>query len=1282
MNLRSPCRTFRQTPRDPLRAIFALLLALPGALAATAAFAQACGLQADVPPSPGEQFGCSIFVQGDTLAVGANLDRQGPAATGSVTLFARSGSGWARQAKLAPAELRDGAQFGFTVAISGDTLAVGAPFDDTDRARGSGAVYVFRFAGGSWSQEAKLAPAKVSTGDGFGLNLSASGDVLVVGAPFTSQSGSLAGAVYVYQRTSGGWSEEPALSAGDPAPFTEFGYSVAVDGGTLIAGAPFARGPGAGPGAGAAYVFARSRGGWVQQARLTAQGAADGAEVGAAVAVAGGIAVVGARRDGTGGQAGAGAAYSFSFDGSSGSWRQTARLVAPDASGGALFGVSLALSGTDHLLVGARGDSQVASGAGAAYVFSRDPGTGRWLPGPKQIPATATPGAVFGQSVSLSGNDVAIGGPHQDLPGASHTGAVALCQPPSAALTIKLDDGLTQVLPGQTVVYTLTISNLGTQVVTGAMVTDVFPPQLENVRWCPPREGPGCPQPRSGDIHDTLDLPVGPSVYTVTAEVSPDARGTVTDQACVAAPAFGGGAGSLCATDTDTVAGADLALAKSAPATVAMGQVLTYDLHVTNHGPSPATGVILTDPWPPGLRPLLPVDPRCIRDPVQGRFSCALGTLPPGRSVSLRLAFRVPACYQAPTPIVNTASVAANEPDPDLSNNLGTARTALVAAAPSVPARPACPADLSIQFDPDPEINAPPPSGDISVLYTVALQNTGTADVASARVSGAFSPNLKRVLWCQGLGCTPSNPGPLADTASVASGQTVVYQVELFVPPNFNDFLCHTVTARVPGGEVDPTPQDDSANQLLCLTHGPPCPPRPPGFCPGVRQPDLEVAFVRDAEIDPLAGRVLYTVAVQNGGPANAVGAQVSSIFSPNIAPPFSPNIAPVLWCRGLGCTPVNPGPLADVLTVPAGETVVYQVELTVPETFNDLLCYTVSALAPGGALESGPPDNSQSELLCLTHTGSCPPRAPGFCPGAALASHPDLDVEFVGAPEVDAAEGKAIYTVLVQNGGNADAVAAQVSGVFSPDLTPVAWCQDLNLNLNFGLGCTPSNPGPFADTPTLRPGDFVAYEVAVNVPAGFHDNLCFTVTAKVPGDVEPGPPDSTRSELLCLTDGPPCPPPPPGFCQEGGQGHPDLEVAFFGDPMTDPVAPAALYTVSLQNAGDADAVDAQLSSLFSSAFSSAIGPVSWCQGLGCTPVNAGPLAATLTVPAGGFLFFQVKVEFPLGFNDFLCYTVTATVPGDAELIPDNTQNEPLCAGSTAFCSSPPPPTFQCPHID
>jgi hypothetical protein len=347
----------------------------------------------------------------------------------------------------------------------------------------------------------------------------------------------------------------------------------------------------------------------------------------------------------------------------------------------------------------------------------------------------------------------------------------------------------------------------------------------------------------------------------------------------------------------------------------------------------------------------------------------------------------------------------------------------------------------------------------LTVLYTVNVQNTGAAAIANAKVSNAFSPNLKRVLWCRdpGSGCTPSIPGPLADTVSVAAGATAVYRVELSVPPNFDDLLCHTVTVTLPGGEVDPTPQDDAANDLLCLTHGAPCRPPPPGFCPGSRQPDLEVSFVRDAEIDPVAQTILYTVAVQNGGAADAVGAQVGGLFSSAL----SSAIGPVAWCQGLGCTPVKPGPLADVLTVPAGETVVYQVKMTVPSVFDDLVCYTVAATSPGVGLEPGPQDNSQTALSCLTNKGPCPARPPGFCPGAAVALHPDLDVQFVGAPQIDFGAGTVGYTLLVHNEGELAAVGAQVSGAFSPNLVPVSWCK--------GQNCLPNSiPGPLADTTNI----------------------------------------------------------------------------------------------------------------------------------------------------------------------------------------------------------------------
>ncbi|HVT56835.1 MAG TPA: hypothetical protein VHR45_00405 [Thermoanaerobaculia bacterium] len=835
----------------PASVALPLLLILLLAASPAAGLSRACGERLrEAKPRPGEQFGCSVSLQGDTLAVGANLDGLGAAATGSVTPFQRGGAGWVPQAKLAPADLRDGDQFGFATAVGGDILAVGAPFGDSERAPGSGAVYVFHRSGSEWSQEAKLAPAEAATGDRFGLVLALSGDLLAVGAPFSSGAGSLAGAVYLFRRGPSGWSEEAALRAADPAPFAAFGFAVAVDGGTLLAGAPFAGGSISSGGAGAAYIFQRSAGGsWAQQAKLIAAPAAKGDELGAAVAVAGGFAVVGARRGAVNGLPAAGAAYAF--DGSSGSWKMTERLVAGDPAAGALFGVSAAMSGA-HLLLGARADGEAGSAAGAAYLFARDPSSGRWLPVEKRTPAAPAAGALFGQSIALSGNDIVVGGPRDGAGGVAGAGSVAVCGLPAVNLAISLSDGVDAVLPGQTVVYTLAVSNSGDEAVTGAAVTDFFPPQLINVRWCAPRDGAGCTTPRFGDIQDTIDLAAGArAVYTVRAEVAPGARGVVTDQACIAAPAFG--VGSICAADTDRILTADLALTLSGPAAgaAAMGGNLAYSLQVSNLGPAPATQVVVVNPVPPGLRPLpqplAPSDPRCAVEP--GRFSCALGTLQAGRSVSLQLVFRVPVCYQSPNPIVDTATAAAAEADPNPANNSATASTVLVPGG-RVPAG-GCPADLAIAFI------GPSQFDGATVRQTIAVTNSGTAAVAGAQVSSFFSPNLKRVLWCRDVqtvnlaigasgvegrlgrlreqGCTPDQPGLLNDVITLPAGATTTYVVELFLPPNFvlPRLICHTARAALPGGEVDPTPLDDTANRLVCVKNQIPCAPPPAGFCPG-----------------------------------------------------------------------------------------------------------------------------------------------------------------------------------------------------------------------------------------------------------------------------------------------------------------------------------------------------------------------------------------------------------------------------------------------------------------
>lgn len=183
---------------------------------------------------------------GSTLAVAdpwyAGASEWPNTASGAVYIYRRSGSGWVLQVKLEPPDARAYDAFGSDVALSarGDTLAVGAeyegrdrPYDPTANNAGPGSVFIYTRSGDSWSQQAYLQSADPQLGTSFGgtVELSASGDVLAVGAPYEAitRDGSTvfqAGNVYLFKRVHGSWQRQETVRAPSPQSYDRFGLGL------------------------------------------------------------------------------------------------------------------------------------------------------------------------------------------------------------------------------------------------------------------------------------------------------------------------------------------------------------------------------------------------------------------------------------------------------------------------------------------------------------------------------------------------------------------------------------------------------------------------------------------------------------------------------------------------------------------------------------------------------------------------------------------------------------------------------------------------------------------------------------------------------------------------------------------------------------------------------------------------------------------------------------------------------------------------------------------------
>ena len=211
-----------------------------------------------------DYFGFSVSVDGDTVVVGAYGDDN---FTGSAYVFMKPSTGWASATERAKLTASDGAGndwFGLSVSVDGNTVIGGAHLDD-DNGANSGSAYVFvRPSDGEWAtttETAKLTASDGAASDAFGRSVSVDGDTVVVGAYGDDDNGSSSGSAYVFVRPSTGWAattETAKLTASDRAAFDWFGYSVSVDGDTVVVGASLDDANDSN--SGSAYAFAA--GGW------------------------------------------------------------------------------------------------------------------------------------------------------------------------------------------------------------------------------------------------------------------------------------------------------------------------------------------------------------------------------------------------------------------------------------------------------------------------------------------------------------------------------------------------------------------------------------------------------------------------------------------------------------------------------------------------------------------------------------------------------------------------------------------------------------------------------------------------------------------------------------------------------------------------------------------------------------------------------------------------------------------------------------------------------------
>ncbi len=297
----------------------------------------------------GDGFGAALASEGQLLLVGATRQNEN---RGVVYAFQRNGTAWREMGRLEASDLAAGDGFGSPIVVRGDLALVGAP----NQTRGTGAVYVFRRSGNTWSQVAKLTSAEAKERNQFGLAFALSGDAILIGEPGASEN---AGLVRVFKAgASGAYAEAGKIVPAGLQPRERFGVPISAQDDALLIGAASLNGGGA-----VFHYRADGNGGWREYRRLAAFEGARTDFFGAAIALANGEVWVGAPRT----QQGRGAVYRYWRAAGDSSSTGVERVTTAAAENNDAFGGNVALKGN----LAAVSLSSDDFGAGTVVIYER-----------------------------------------------------------------------------------------------------------------------------------------------------------------------------------------------------------------------------------------------------------------------------------------------------------------------------------------------------------------------------------------------------------------------------------------------------------------------------------------------------------------------------------------------------------------------------------------------------------------------------------------------------------------------------------------------------------------------------------------------------------------------------------------------------------------------------------------------------------------------------------------------------------------------------------------------
>ncbi len=555
---------------------------------------------------------------------------------------------------------------------------------------------------------------------------------------------------------------------------------------------------------------------------------------------------------------------------------------------------------------------------------------------------------------------IRTGGNEPDPNPGNESGAATINVAAAADVAVQKTADKTTPSVGESVTFTVTATNRGPSDATGVEVQDALPAGLALTSAAPSQ---GTYDAASG-IWTVGDLTASTSA-TLTVVASVNTTGTLVNVARKTGqteidPNPLNDQASL---SLNAAATADIDVGKTiSTASPAVGGQVSFTVTATNHGPSPATGVVVTDLLPPGFAVVSAPASQGTYDEDSGTWT--VGNLPATRSAILSITARVTRLGS----FTNTASrTAGNEIDPNPAND-----------ASSVPGTTALVADLSITKTDGQTLALP----GAPLTYTITVQNAGPSDVAGAPVGDTFPGPLTGASWsCSatpGGSCgTPGGTGAIATTVDLPAGGGATFIATATVPPDATGAVTNTASVRAPTGTVDPDPTSDDATDSTDLTSS----------------ANLGVTKAGPASAFP-GERVSYTIVVSNAGASTATDVVVTDPTPPGLA--FVSN--------GGDCMTAFPCALGTI--APSGSRTIVATYTVLPEATEVVNSATVASSTPD-------PDASDDTGSVTTEVGLVSPPPP---------TDADLEVSKTGTPTSAASGTQVTYTLRVVNHGPASA--------------------------------------------------------------------------------------------------------------------------------------------------------------------------------------------------------------------------------------------------------------------